>query len=124
MRLTTTGRVQRTEFRVKVHFDKTRADVLTFDFRADAGATWNIGRDLLAAGLMVPTGEMDVRIWPDADTDEVAIELDSPSGHAIIRLPWDPVASFVHYTYERVPRGTEYDEIDWGQLLAAAGGAA
>lgn len=124
MKLTTTGRVQRTEFPVVAWFDETRADVLTFEFHASPrGTDWNIGRDLLAAGLMVPTGEMDVRIWPDADTDEVAIELETPSGHAIIRLPRDPVASFVRYTYERVPRGTEYDEIDWGQLLAAAGGA-
>lgn len=120
MRLTTTGRVQRTEFRVKVHFDKTRADILTFEF---PDAYWAIGRDLIAAGLMAPTGEMDVRIWPDADTDEVAIELETPSGHAIIRLPRDPVASFVRYTYERVPRGTEYDGLDWGQLLATTGGA-
>lgn len=124
MRIELTGRVLSATFPVIVHFDPARADILTFEFHTrPRGADWAIGRDLLTDGLMRPAGEMDVRIWPSPGTDEVAIELDSPSGCAIIRLPWHPLASFVRASYDRVPQGTEYDGLDWDQLLTAAGGA-
>jgi len=125
MKLTTTGRVQCAEFPTVVHFDPARADILVFEFHTTPrGADWAIGRDLLADGLTKPAGEMDVRIWPSPETDEVAVELESPSGHAIIRLPWQALAGFVRRTYDAVPNGTEYDGLDWDQLLTAAGGAA
>lgn len=128
MILHTTGRIQTAEFPVAVLFDPARADVLIFEFHTrPRGADWHIGRDLLAAGLMSKAGEKvgDVRIWPSPDTDEVAIELDSPTGRAIIRLPWDPVAAFVRRTYDAVPRGHEYDDLDWNAFpRPVIGGAA
>lgn len=124
MKLTLTGRVQCAEFPVVVWFDEPRADVLTFEFHTrPRGADWAIGRDLLTDGLTKRAGEMDVRIWPCPATDEVAIGLDSPSGRAIIRLPWHPLATFVRATYDRVPQGTEYDSLDWTELLTTTGGA-
>lgn len=125
MKLTTTGRIQAATFPVHVWFDERHADVLTFRFvTRPRGADWDIGRDLLSAGLMERTGEMDVHVWPYPDTDEVAIKLCPPGKSTTIRLPWDPIAEFVRRAYEHVPRGDEYKGLDWGQLLATTGGAA
>lgn len=110
MILHTRGRIQCAEFPVTVVFDETQADILTFEFD---DAVWGIGRDLLAAGLMSKAGEMDVRIWPAPDTNEVAIELAPPGKCTIVRLDWDPIATFVRMTYGVVPRGTEYAGIEW-----------
>jgi hypothetical protein len=124
MKLTVIGRILAATFPVVAWFDETRADILTFEFHTQPrGADWPIGRDLITDGLTKPAGEMDIRMWPCPETDEVAIELCSPFGRAIIRLPWHPLATFIRATYDRVPAGTEYDGLDWEQLLTAAGGA-
>lgn len=127
MKLTTTARIGTAEFPVVAWFEDARPDVIGFDFYATVFVEWDIGRDLLAAGLMSRTGERDVQVWPDPDTDEVAIKLTSPTGCAVIRIAWDAVAGFVRHTYDAVPRGAEYDAVDWDAfpgLDVPAGGAA
>lgn len=123
MNLTTTGRIGGSKFPVGVRFDDREPDVLLFTFLPRTPG-WVIGRDLLAAGLMAEAGELDVVVRPEPDTDEVALVLGTEAGKVIIRLPWDPIAAFVRRAYEHVPRGCEYDGLDWGQLLATTGGAA
>lgn len=112
MILHTTGRVGAVHIPVAVMFDTDAPDVFTFLFTAKP-PVWTIGRDLIADGLMNQVGELDVRVWPSPETDEVAIMLDTPDGRAIIRLEWDPVAAFVRHTYDAVPRGAEYKNVDW-----------
>ena len=122
MNLSTTGRIGGYAFPVGVHFDDREPDVLLFTFLPRTPGC-RIGRDLLAAGLMAQAGELDVAVRPEPDTDEVALVLGTEAGKVIIRLPWDAVAAFVRRAYEHVPRGCEYDGLDWGQLLTAAGRA-
>lgn len=109
---------------VLLGFDQVTApDVISFEFSTRNRVRWLIGRDLLTDGLMRDVGDGDLRIGPSPATDEVAFRYDLRGGRAIIRFPWNPVAGFVRATYDKVPRGTEYDGLDWDQLLPTAGGA-
>lgn len=124
MILDTRARLGSYAFAVTVHYDQIDApDLIEFRFHTRRPVRWLIGRDLLANGLMEAVGDGDLRIQPSPDTDEVAIRVRTPEGVAVIRLPWNPIAGFVRATCDRVPRGTEYDGLDWNRLLPAAGGA-
>ncbi|MEA5366053.1 SsgA family sporulation/cell division regulator [Amycolatopsis sp., V23-08] len=122
MIIATKARIGGYQFDANLSYDVTRPDVITVLFLTRTPVMWILGRDLLADGLMNPAGEGDVRIAPSPATDEVAVEIRTRHGRAFVRLLWDPVAGFVRATYGRVPRGTEYANVDWDQLLPAAGG--
>ncbi|MER6398413.1 SsgA family sporulation/cell division regulator [Kitasatospora sp. NPDC001603] len=48
-------------------------------------ATWVFGRDLLATGLILPTGEGDVRVRPHGE-DETDVELISGQSWCVVRM--------------------------------------
>jgi hypothetical protein len=82
--------------------------------------TWTFARDLLAGGLVEPTGDGDVHLWPCLDGHGhlvLALELCSASGDALVELPTETVSAFVEETFAAVPAGTESGHLDLDALL-------
>ncbi|GAA4548189.1 SsgA family sporulation/cell division regulator [Amycolatopsis samaneae] len=79
---------------------------------------WIFGRDLLADGLLAPTGEGDVRVSPAADRSKAVVELNSPDGAAVLEAPAQELAAFLDRTYEKVPVGEESRWFDFDEELA------
>jgi hypothetical protein len=78
---------------------------------------WLLARDLLAAGLLAPTGMGDVRVEPYPG-DGLLVTLDSPSGHALLLLDARHAERALCGSYELVPDGTEGERLDWdGELV-------
>jgi hypothetical protein len=73
---------------------------------------WLLARDLLAAGLLTATGDGDVRVEPYPG-DGLLVTLDSPSGHAVLRLDARHAERALCGSYALVPDGTEGEQIDW-----------
>jgi hypothetical protein len=86
---------------------------------------WILSRDLLADGLIVRTGEGDVRVWPAPhDTELVMIEFVTPKGQARFEAEAQDLADFLDTTYEVVLPGEEdkwFDFDDEIQRMIAAG---
>ncbi len=81
---------------------------------------WTFGRDLLAHGLEIGTGEGDVRVWPGTDPHGrrvVSLELTSPDGHLVVEADLAEVSDFVADTMVLVPVGTEGDHLDLDSLV-------
>ncbi|WP_405752740.1 SsgA family sporulation/cell division regulator [Streptomyces sp. NBC_00012] len=57
-------------------------------------ATWVFGRDLLATGLILPSGEGDVRVRPHGE-DETDVELISGRAWCVVRMASADVRDFV-----------------------------
>ncbi|WP_030056104.1 MULTISPECIES: SsgA family sporulation/cell division regulator [Streptomyces] len=69
-------------------------------FAAEAdppAATWVFGRDLLATGLILPTGEGDVRVRPHGE-DETDVELISGPSWCVVRMASTHVRDMVART--------------------------
>lgn len=88
---------------------------------AGSGVVWTFARDLLLDGLLEPTGDGDVHVWP-AEDDEggplIALELNSPDGEALLQVRAADVHRFLRQTLASVPRGSESDLLDLDDLLA------
>ncbi|TCO65898.1 SsgA family sporulation/cell division regulator [Actinocrispum wychmicini] len=86
---------------------------------------WILSRDLLADGLIVRTGEGDVRMWPAPDDAEmVLIEFVTPKGQARFEALAQDIADFLDSTYEVVLPGDEDNWFDFDheiQRMIAAG---
>ena len=83
---------------------------------------WTFARDLLSDGLVEPTGDGDVHVWPCLDGEGLAVvvvELCSESGEALLQLPIGDVAEFVERMHASVPRGEESDHLDIDALISA-----
>ncbi|QIZ33927.1 SsgA family sporulation/cell division regulator [Saccharopolyspora sp. ASAGF58] len=79
---------------------------------------WVFARDLLADGLIAHAGEGDVTIRPALDAPEVvAIELSSPSGHAVFEASAQELADFLDRTYDVVVPGNENLWVDVDEAL-------
>lgn len=79
---------------------------------------WVFARDLLADGLIAQAGEGDVRIHPVVDDPEVvAVELSSPSGHAVFEASAQELADFLDRTYDVVVPGNENLWVDVDEAL-------
>ncbi|MCU0266303.1 MAG: SsgA family sporulation/cell division regulator [Actinomycetia bacterium] len=79
-------------------------------FWVDGAATrWVFGRDLLADGLVTPSGEGDVGVWPSQSGGRpvVCLSLSSPAGHALLEAEQDDVVELVREMYVAVPAGDE-----------------
>lgn len=78
------------------------------------GLDWVMGRELLAAGLLGPAGEGDVRVepwWPD-DRD-VLVTLRPPQGPpALIKVERRRIERFLADSYRAVPLGREAVDVD------------
>ncbi|GAB3000691.1 SsgA family sporulation/cell division regulator [Streptomyces pseudoechinosporeus] len=100
---------------------------LVFHPDADRAVPWVLARDLLAQGLLRPSGQGDVHLWPvgcgpDA---ELNIALSSPQGTARLTAPLATVAQWLERTYQSVPVGREADGLDVdGEVARLLHGAA
>ncbi|MCE7006278.1 SsgA family sporulation/cell division regulator [Kibdelosporangium philippinense] len=86
---------------------------------------WILSRDLLADGLIVRTGDGDVRMWPDPENEEmVSIEFVTPKGQARFEAHAEDLAEFLDMTYEVVVPGAEDQWFDFDaeiERMIAAG---
>jgi len=75
---------------------------------------WMFARQLVVDGLVGPSGDGDVRIWPAPGevAGPVYVELCSPSGRALFTVPRDVLVDFARRCDDLVPPGTESDHLD------------
>lgn len=79
---------------------------------------WMFARDLLADGLLTPSGEGDILVRPAADDPErVLVELNAPTGFAILSAVAEEVAEFLDQSYDVVQPGEEDLWIDFDREL-------
>ena len=92
-----------------------RADdpfAVTMNFHAGgAVATWIMGRDLLAEGLIAPAGRGDVRVRPHAGR-VLLLELISDRHVTVFRVQAGTLRKFLDASYRLVPSGTEHFDAD------------
>lgn len=91
------------------------------------GVTWVFARETLAAGIEGPTGEGDVRVWPNKpktglrrmreQSQTVTISLSSPDGQALLEAPVTGLTTFLLQTYSLVGRGEESEHLDIDNAL-------
>lgn len=86
---------------------------------------WILSRDLLADGLIVRSGDGDVRVWPAPENEEmVIIEFVTPKGQARFEAHAQDLADFLDTTYEVVLPGAEENWFDFDaeiERMIAAG---
>ncbi|MER6032778.1 MULTISPECIES: SsgA family sporulation/cell division regulator [unclassified Streptomyces] len=111
--------------RLEVRFSYESADpfAVRMDFRdgPDTVAPWLFSRDLLDAGLRVPSGEGSVRVWPPCrchGSTTLRILLRGPGGAAVLYIPADPFEGWLAQTFEAVPAGSESSHLVWDDILA------
>lgn len=90
------------------------AVTLAFRTRRGDWIEWCFARDLLRDGLARPAGLGDVRVRPDlVDPGELlALELESPDGHALVELKRADVERFLAASERLVPYGSEGTLVD------------
>ncbi|PRY33806.1 SsgA family sporulation/cell division regulator [Umezawaea tangerina] len=80
---------------------------------------WMFGRELLADGLLSPTGEGDIAVQPSPeDPEHVLVELNAPAGFAVLAVPSDDISEFLDLSYDLVSPGEEELWIDFEAELA------
>ena len=83
------------------------------------GVEWMFSRDLLADGLLLPSGDGDIVVRPDPDDEErVLLELNAPSGFAVLSAAVDEVLEFLELSFDMVMPGEEHLWIDFERELA------
>ncbi|WP_457032452.1 SsgA family sporulation/cell division regulator [Kitasatospora sp. P5_F3] len=78
---------------------------------------WVFARQLLAAGLDLPTGDGDVHIRP-ALGQRAMVELRAPEGVALLQFEAPELRRFLWRSYLAVAEGEEYTHLDADQALA------
>lgn len=88
--------------------------------------TWDIARDLVQAGLVstaaTAVGAGDVAVW-STDTD-LHIELDAPSGSALLRWDRSAISAVLAETLHACPNGADLPGTDLDRLLEDLAAAA
>jgi len=105
---------------VELRYDTSDPYAVVAAFRTGRAGwvEWVFARDLLADGLIAHAGEGDVAIRPAVDDPEVvAIELSSPSGHAVFEASAQELADFLDRTYDVVVPGNENLWVDVDDAL-------
>ncbi|MEV0183227.1 SsgA family sporulation/cell division regulator [Streptomyces sp. NPDC050625] len=82
---------------------------ITFSVEGHESIRWVFARDLLAEGMVRPSGLGDVRIWPGnaEQSGLLCLQLFSPEGQALLTVPVDVVTPWLGRTYHLVPAGFE-----------------
>ncbi|MCP2241537.1 SsgA family sporulation/cell division regulator [Lentzea aerocolonigenes] len=93
--------------------DDPHAVTMRFQAR-DQESTWLVGRELLADGLLAPTGLGDVRLRPEGG-DVLVLELFTEDSHAVFHMSAEELDRFLRSTYAAVPAGREV--VDFELLL-------
>jgi len=95
---------------------------VSMTFLTGAGdLVWTFGRDLLARGIVCPTGEGDVHVAPAiglSGTAMVSIELTSPDGHLMLQAKTTDVSEFISRSFAVVPDGAESEHFDVDSLIS------
>ncbi|MFI9273607.1 SsgA family sporulation/cell division regulator [Kitasatospora sp. NPDC052896] len=81
------------------------------------GVEWVFARQLLAAGLELPSGLGDVRLRPSHGR-HVLIELHAPEGVALLRFGALELRRFLWRSHLAVPEGREHRHLDPDRALA------
>jgi hypothetical protein len=104
-------------------YDPTDPFAVTVTFHPDdLPVAWTFARCLLTDGLVEPTGDGDVHVWPCLDDEGLAIitvELCSPHGDALVEMPAADVVAFTDRMHAVVAEGDESAHQDVDALLAA-----
>lgn len=91
-----------------------------------AGTFWTFARSLLAGGLVEPTGDGDVHVFP-GETEEgeplVLVELTGDS-EVLLGIARGDVEAFLATSYRLVPAGAESGYLDVDAAIAAILGGA
>ncbi|MFJ2845430.1 SsgA family sporulation/cell division regulator [Streptomyces griseofuscus] len=78
---------------------------------------WTFARELLAAGLLEPEGQGDVRVRPYG-YDRIVLEFHAPEGTAVVHVRAGEIRRFLEATGELVPVGLEHLQLDLDNHLA------
>jgi hypothetical protein len=95
-------------------YDPAQPYAITLSVRCGCGCwhDWTFARDLLAAGMFAATGDGDVRVEPFPG-DGLLVTLNSPSGHALLRLDARHAERALLGSYALVAAETEHRHLDW-----------
>ncbi|GHH34682.1 SsgA family sporulation/cell division regulator [Lentzea cavernae] len=104
------GTVEPMNVDLQYRSDDPHAVTLRFQAR-DQESVWLVGRELLADGLLAPTGLGDVRLRP-GDGDVLVLELLTEDSHAVFHLSATVLQRFLDSTYAAVPAGREVLDFD------------
>ncbi|GAA1956426.1 SsgA family sporulation/cell division regulator [Amycolatopsis minnesotensis] len=105
--------------RVELEYDSDDPYAVVAAFHSGRGTVrWMFSRDLLADGLLAPSGDGDVRISPGADASKIIFELEAPDGAAVLEAPAQELAAFLDRSYEQVPGGDEPEWFDFEAEIA------
>ncbi|MFE0820682.1 SsgA family sporulation/cell division regulator [Streptomyces sp. NPDC058847] len=93
---------------------------ITFTLEGHTPVTWVFARNLLAEGLVRPSGLGDVRVWPAGaeQPGPLYLALSSPDGQALFTVPADVVTPWLEMTYRVVPAGFEGASLDLDSELS------
>jgi hypothetical protein len=109
---------------VEAEFSYDAADpfAVSIAFKVEPAAVrWTFARDLLVEGFYEPTGDGDIHVWPCLSADGnavVIVELDSPSGGAMVQISSREMAAFIARMLNLVPLETESDLLDFDAELS------
>lgn len=96
---------------------------LTISFFLDeTPVPWRFARDLLSDGLIEPSGDGDVHVWPGPDDEGapvVTIELCSPHGDALVEVRTGDAVAFVERSHALVAPGAESAHLDIDATITA-----
>ncbi|RBM21429.1 SsgA family sporulation/cell division regulator [Streptomyces sp. PT12] len=111
--------------RLRYRADDPYAVHMSFHINSDAPVDWAFSRELLVEGLVRPSGQGDVRLWPviQEDGPVLCLALHSPDGDALLHAPAPAVAAWLQRTLRLVPFGTESERLPVDDTLYALLGA-
>lgn len=93
------------------------AVALLFASGGDRPIEWIFARDLLIDGMLGPSGNGDVRIWPAEIGDRIFVELSSPSGRGVFSADAGVLRDFLDRSIGVVPPGAESIRLDLDSAL-------
>jgi len=105
---------------VELRYDSRDPFVITFAFLLSKhNVLWALGRDLVAAGLIAPTGDGDVMLHPRSeDANQVEFHFTGGQDTSMLSASLAEVADFVDRTHALVPMGHEKCWLDLdGELV-------
>ncbi|ARZ66802.1 SsgA family sporulation/cell division regulator [Streptomyces sp. HU2014] len=83
-----------------------------------ADVEWAFSRELLACGLISPTGHGDVHVWP-CGPERTVLEFHAAEGVAMVQIDTAELRRFLTRSYALVPAGSEGGQFDLDGDLAA-----
>lgn len=106
----------------RLHYDCGAPFAIRMVFPAPATlegveVAWEFSRELLAAGVVAPTGVGDVRVRPYG-RERTVVEFHAPEGVAMVHVRTAEVCRFLRRTQHLVPLGCEHLFLDLDQDLA------